>query len=227
MNGALNDFESMRTGFLSLHEGRIHQGLETVLTTPINVRPTPLALDVKNRFMTSVSSMPSVELRPAFHGTDAVNHNSIFERGLLIPGSDTGVSMKHGAAHGRGIYTANVDAAWLSRGFCDSPAMLVCAVLQSSMVRHVGDAMVVVNCAHVVPLFIATADSFFFGRVSLPVVPPKIPAVLPSQQPRIDQKPSKTNMPVARKPASMAAKSAKATEKSKFKARLAAQSRRH
>merc|ERR1712072_581926 len=105
--------------------------------------------------------MPTVELRPAFHGTDAVNHNSIFKRGLLIPGADTGVTMKNGAAHGRGVYTANVDAAWLSRGFCDSPAMLVCAVLQSDMVSHVGDAMVVGNYDHVVPLFIATAESFF------------------------------------------------------------------
>merc|ERR1711953_1211343 len=37
-------------------------------------------------------------------------------------------------------------------GFCTAPSMLVCAVLQSE-VRHVGDAMVVQNADHVVPLF--------------------------------------------------------------------------
>merc|ERR1740116_604551 len=92
-------------------------------------------------------------MRPAFHGTDAANHNSIVKRGLLIPGQGNELKVAHGAAHGKGVYTANVDAAWLSRGFCSAPTMLVCAVLQSDAVRHVGDAMVVSKEEHVVPMF--------------------------------------------------------------------------
>merc|ERR1719384_1562939 len=100
-------------------------------------------------------------MRPAFHGTNAVNHKSIFNRGLLIPGQDNELQVIHGAAHGRGVYTANVDAAWLSKGFCTQPRMLVCAVLDSSeVVRHVGDAMVVARSDHVVPLFEGAGGSF-------------------------------------------------------------------
>merc|ERR1711920_257027 len=65
----------------------------------------------------------------------------------------------HGAAHGTGIYTANIDAPWLSRGFCTGPSILVCAVLQSDEIRHVRDAMVVRQADHVVPLFEGIAQS--------------------------------------------------------------------
>merc|ERR1712110_754215 len=64
----------------------------------------------------------------------------------------------HGAAHGRGVYTAKVDAAWLSAGFCTEPRILICAVLDLGCVTFPGDAMVVSNSAHVVPLFEAVGS---------------------------------------------------------------------
>jgi len=120
-----------------------------------------IAPEVRQRFMSAVFGNPTAELRPAFHGTDASNHESIFKRGLLVPGDESGIKVVHGQAHGRGVYTANVDAAWLSKGFCTHPRMLVCAVLDSAeVVRHVGDAMVVAQSDHVVPLFEGIGASF-------------------------------------------------------------------
>merc|ERR1712110_703350 len=66
----------------------------------------------------------------------------------------------HGAAHGRGVYTAKVDAAWLSAGFCTEPRILICAVLDLGCVTFPGDAMVVSNSAHVVPLFEAVGSGW-------------------------------------------------------------------
>merc|ERR1712217_95095 len=64
------------------------------------------------------------------------------------------------------------DAPWLSKGFCNSPAILICAVIQYSAVRHVGDAMIVPECQYVVPLFEG------FGSNYNPVVsvPQRVPA---------------------------------------------------
>merc|ERR1712232_1245383 len=137
------DFESLRKSFQTMHEDSILRGLESVFPGRIELRPAPIAREVQERFMSSVLGMPGVEMRPAWHGTDVHNHSSIFKTGLLIPGRGNNLKVVHGAAHGSGVYTANIDAAWLSRGFCTAPALLVCAVLQSSDVRHVGDAMVV------------------------------------------------------------------------------------
>merc|ERR1719401_2255713 len=130
------------------------RSLHSVFGHGVALRPVPVAPAVHKRFMQTMLKKPEAEVRPAFHGTDVGNHASIFERGLLVPGDACDIRVVHGQAHGRGIYTANVDAAWLSQGFCTAPNMLVCAVLQSnSAVRHVGDAMVVARSDHVVPLF--------------------------------------------------------------------------
>merc|ERR1712203_856112 len=75
-------------------------------------------------------------------------------------GQGNELKVVNGAVHGKGVYTANLNAAWLSRGFCSEAKMLICAVLQTPSVRHVLDAQVVFNAAHVVPLFQATATRF-------------------------------------------------------------------
>jgi len=98
--------------------------------------------------------MSDANLCPAFHGTAHRNHRLIFQDGLLIPGQGNNLEVVNGSAHGLGIYTARLNAAWLSGCFCDDPSLLVCAVLQSKAVRHVMDAMVVFNAASVVPLFV-------------------------------------------------------------------------
>lgn len=154
-------FEALREAFLDMHFEAVMHGLNSVLAGDVTLAPASVAPVVQRRFMSAVFAASNAELRPAFHGTDAGNHQSIFRRGLLVPGEESGINVVHGQVHGRGVYTANVDAAWLSRGFCTQPKMLVCAVLDSrEVVRHVGDAMVVAQSDHVVPLFEGASDSF-------------------------------------------------------------------
>mmetsp|Transcript_136442 Transcript_136442/g.262032 ORF Transcript_136442/g.262032 Transcript_136442/m.262032 type:complete len:107 (-) Transcript_136442:47-367(-) len=98
---------------------------------------------------------------------------SIFDRGLLIPGIGNKLRVEHGAAHGRGIYTAKVHNPNLSAGFARCiNGMLVVGVLddalaadvrkrlgsrivqaESKAIRHVGDAMVIFDSSRVLPLF--------------------------------------------------------------------------
>lgn len=149
-----SDFVAIQQMFLDAHEDAMIRGLESVFGQGVQVYPAPVSHAVTKRFMESYTQYPHTELRPAFHGTDARNHDSIFQRGLLIPGDSNELTVVHGKAHGRGVYTANIDAAWLSRGFATQPILLICGVLQTSSVRHVFDAMVVGESSHVVPLFV-------------------------------------------------------------------------
>lgn len=161
------DYEDMRWGLVSLYFDEICGSLQKEFggssqlgRAPFHLRPLALARDVCQRFMQEVEANPAVEIRPAFHGSAAKNYPSIARRGLLIPGDKNELRVVNGAAHGRGVYTANVDSAWLSVGFCDEPHLLICAVLDSTSVRHVGDAMVVGKASHVVPIFEAYGDCF-------------------------------------------------------------------
>lgn len=129
----------------------------------VEIQPVSLARTLRKRFMGCLGDIPSsvnrrTKIYPGFHGTDASNHQSIFDRGLLIPGQGNELQVIHGAAHGQGVYTANVDAAWLSEGFCTEPRILICAVLDLGCVTFPGDAMVVSSSAHVVPLFEAVGS---------------------------------------------------------------------
>jgi hypothetical protein len=155
------DFDTFRKKFLSLHERSL---VEALSARNVELRPAPLGESVQNAFMHSLRGgigkhgvVPQV--RPAWHGTNADNHASIFARGLLIPGIGNDLTIVNGAVHGRGIYTANLNAAWLSLGFCSGNSILVCAVLQLGSVTYPGDAMVVFNPSHVIPLFEAFHSS--------------------------------------------------------------------
>ncbi|CAJ1440577.1 unnamed protein product [Effrenium voratum] len=66
-----------------------------------------------------------------YHGTKTQNVNSISQKGLLIPG-ERGHKVANGSAHGVGIYTAHLGSSQLSRGFCDSDKMFLCAVCDTS-----------------------------------------------------------------------------------------------
>lgn len=220
-----NDFDRLRETFRSMHVEKIMTGLEGVLGGPITLTAAPVARDVQERFMTSMQNAPDTEFRPAFHGTNAANHSSIFERGLLIPGQGNDLRVVHGAAHGTGVYTANVDAAWLSKGFCSDPSMLVCAVLQID-VHHVGDAMVVRNADHVIPLFEASGQHFGNGTppIPKPVVMKPSAAKVPVVQP-VAAASSKTSPKV--KGTARAKGKIPKDKSSKFKARIASLSQRH
>lgn len=224
--GQRSSFEAFRHIFASAHTDQVMQSLHSVFGHGVALRPAPVAPAVHQRFMQAMLEQPEAEVRPAFHGTDVRNHVSIFERGLLVPGDADDIKVAHGQVHGRGIYTANVDAAWLSKGFCTAPNMLVCAVLQSeSGVRHVGDAMVVARSDHVVPLFEGFGDSFdaptppshstLLGQIWVPGAGPK-----PAGGARA---PGPAKIPG--KPAKAAAQSK--DKKSKFLTRLASRAQRH
>lgn len=158
------------------------------------VKPTPLSSDLESRFLNACKELPG-EVKPAFHGTNAANLDSIFSLGLVIPGQGNKVKVANGQAHGLGIYTATLDNPMLSWGFArgTSRPMLVCAVLddaevldqsqqlgmlqmtaESHSVRHVGNAMVVFDPQRVAPLFVVTHkpthDSLFAARRPVRVV---------------------------------------------------------
>merc|ERR1712070_4436 len=163
--------------------------LSTVFAEPIELNPAPLSTDVQSRFLEAFSENAGFDrLLPGFHGTDASLHESIFNRGLLIPGRGNELRVLHGSAHGLGIYTANVLSPWLSKGFCTAPRMLVCGILDEKFnpctipdhwagwlfppppistnpcslakVQHVGSAVVIFDSCRVAPLFEASGSAW-------------------------------------------------------------------
>lgn len=152
----LSSVKSFSNAFLCFFGADIHKSLKTTLGKHV-LTPAPISHDLQCQLIELIRSpdFSSVKVAPVFHGTPAGNFHSIFRRGLLVPGQDNDLTVVNGAAHGTGIYTANVNASWLSAGFCSEPKMLVCAVFQTSEVKHVSDAQVVANAAHVLPLFVA------------------------------------------------------------------------
>lgn len=209
-------FDSIQSLFLSWHEASILEAVAEVFGSDARLYEAPVSETVKQRFMAAYAQYPEYELRPAFHGSNVQNYPSIFENGLLIPGDGNSVRMAHGAAHGRGVYTANLNAAWLSRGFCSDPVMLVCGVLQTSVVRHVFDAMVVGDSSHVVPLLVCEASSSCHEN-QLPLPPPVL------------VKPKQVNPVLQKGNVTIAATTSpdKKSKTTKFKAKLAKLSKRH
>eukprot|EP00438_Fugacium_kawagutii_P021984 Skav217012 [mRNA] locus=scaffold1803:210423:211232:- [translate_table: standard] len=228
-----SDFQDLIDHFNCTFGASVMEGLNVVLDY-VDLKEVKLASRVQDRFLKQLSKTGAGQMRPAFHGTNAANYNSIFDRGLLIPGFGEGsdVPMAHGNAHGRGIYTANVDAAWLSKGFCSEASMLVCAVLDcGNQVRHVGDAMVVMDPTLVIPLFLAVGT--WSGVRSLVWQPPVPVPVMPNpslkSQPKRDSKgPQKTQtISKGEKGDSKTDAPKPKSKQSKFMARLAARSKRH
>lgn len=122
---------------------------------------TPMSLEVQQRFMEAANAFDG-KVFPGLHGTKHENLPSIYERGLLVPGSGNGadIDVKNGSTYGVGVYIANLDAAWLSRRFASQSELLVCAVLRSAYVCQGGnDACVVQNDAHVIPMLLVRAGS--------------------------------------------------------------------
>lgn len=170
-------FGDIRAGFLKRHGPTVLAALKTCFQEPIELRHAPLSAEVQMRFASAFAAN-SGRLVPCFHGTNSNLHDAIFDGGLLIPGQGNNLQVRHGSAHGLGIYTAKVNSPWLSRGFCSAPRMLVCGVLddsvhlnpyhmasfavsrESEMIRHVGNAMVVFDSSRVAPFFEAVGNGF-------------------------------------------------------------------
>jgi len=173
-------FENVRQLFMREHGPEIKHNLHDVFKGKVTLTPAPVAPAVQKQFLQSYSNcLPcGSSLLPTYHGSNRKNYPSICERGLLIPGRGNELKIEHGAAHGRGIYTAQVRAPDLSRGFCTHPDLLVCGVIddaqagipwqcgnhtvsaQSNSIRHVGDAVVIFDQSRVVPLFRASAEDW-------------------------------------------------------------------
>jgi len=173
------NFEEVRNDFLRQHGAEVKLNLDKCFAGPLKLEPAPVSQAVQQRFLRGFLASAGADLTPALHGSHADNYSSICERGLIIAGKKGDIPIAHGAAHGRGIYTACVTAPTLSRGFCSEPKMLVCAVVddaqhvgrrencgnftvsaKSATVKHVGDAMVISDESRVVPLFQASASEF-------------------------------------------------------------------
>merc|ERR1712113_168133 len=165
----MDDFDSFRRSFLTLHRIDLFASLKQVFGET-KIEPAPLAFSVRQSFMTAMqkaacSKSKAFSVHAGFHGTCLKNHKSICDRGLLIPGQSNELTIVNGAAHGRGVYVAQKHAAWLSFGFCSSPKMFICAVLDVGYVTYPGDAMVVARSTDVVPLFIASGSGFQYAAV--------------------------------------------------------------
>merc|ERR1712228_689009 len=130
--------------------------LRACFKTHIKLNEAPVSNSVQDRFMGAYRT--TGVYAPAFHGTSAERHQSIFADGLLIPGQGNKLTVLHGSAFGLGIYAAKLGGVWLSRSFCTQNRMLVCAVLSTHcQVTPHGDAYVAFNPSCIVPLFEAIA----------------------------------------------------------------------
>lgn len=154
----------------------VYRSLQRRYPRGVVLAPAPVSPAVVQSFIQVYSDSSKNSLCPVFHGTNAVNYESIFRHGLLIPGEFNGVRVAHGSAHGLGIYTAKLHALALATAFANTSSVLVCGVVdnavplacthalgcrvvtaESTSVKHVGDAMVVFDQRCVLPLFVALA----------------------------------------------------------------------
>lgn len=92
-----------------------------------------------------------------YHGTDIKNFPSIYQKGLLVPGSDTGIQVVNGSAFGKGIYLATTPS--VSLGYVrpyNANEMIVCAACigSSFVTTDTGTVLVITKSSHVLPMFI-------------------------------------------------------------------------
>jgi hypothetical protein len=149
-------FDELCDHFLHVHGPSVRSALKACFQTSIKLHQAPVSNSVRDRFMDAYRTIGFYA--PAFHGTSADRHQSIFANGLLIPGQGNKLTVLHGSAFGLGIYAAKLGGVWLSRSFCTQSRMLVCAVLSTHyQVSPHGDAYVAFNPSCIVPLFEAIA----------------------------------------------------------------------
>eukprot|EP00811_Abedinium_folium_P033165 NODE_614_length_2887_cov_37.946739.p1 GENE.NODE_614_length_2887_cov_37.946739~~NODE_614_length_2887_cov_37.946739.p1 ORF type:complete len:841 (+),score=31.06 NODE_614_length_2887_cov_37.946739:97-2619(+) len=137
-------FESLRKDFLREHKTELLRSLAQVAgnTQDIKLWRTPMTLERQECFLrrwAAVLRRGAACLVPALHGTDVRNFDSIFVRGLLVPGVNNKLTVKNGSVHGLGVYTAKLRNPHLARGFCvkdadacTSECLLICAVIKGA-----------------------------------------------------------------------------------------------
>lgn len=91
-------FDAIQAQFLKRHGPTVLDALKTCFREPIHLKPAPLSAAVQTRFEVAFASSDGFSrLVPAFHGTNSSFHDSIFERGLLIPDQDNGLRVLNGS----------------------------------------------------------------------------------------------------------------------------------
>merc|ERR1712241_908572 len=123
-----NAFDAFRAKFLRQHGKALLDSLNQC-TIGRTLTPASLASQVQERFLAACGQEPTDlrEITPGFHGTHAAAYDSIFARGLLVPGDGNELGVRNGSAHGKGIYIAKLSNPWLSQGFAyGTSKMLVC-----------------------------------------------------------------------------------------------------
>jgi len=167
-----NTFEDLRSRFLQKYGQQICEKLGCILDK-VMLTPTPLAPQVQRRFLKKCSSSQlwadglPCNLCPAVHGTNAALFESIFARGLLIPGPFNDLRVLHGSVYGNGVYTTNLDHAATSQRYCSVPRMLVCGVLDAgapAIAQYDWGRVIFESCC-VAPLFEASSESWYCGAV--------------------------------------------------------------
>jgi len=171
-----DEFNEIRKKFLRRFGEYIFQSVASLGWTGIDMELVPLDGEVQRRFMSNLE-LDTCFLSPALHGTRPENLESIYAKGLLVGGN--GVGIAHGAAHGNGVYVANLDNPGLALGFtygCNK--LLVCGVLHqrrtNPMVHSHGNAKVIKDSSHVVPLFLVSSTTQSHQGLhpqSIPVAP--------------------------------------------------------
>jgi len=177
------DFDEVRSHFLQKFGQQIRQSLGCILQD-VDLTPVPLARPVQKQFLDACSSSQAQKgglpgnLQPAIHGTNSNLFESIFERGLLIPGKDNELRVIHGSACGLGIYTTKPESAATSRSYCNVPRMLVCGVLDTDgpEIAHFPWGRVIFDARLVAPLFEASSKSWF-QAAPVATVRPRVPLV--------------------------------------------------
>ena len=122
---------AFQTQFVNLAKKTLASGshfrADLIDVKPGNVNPTLVQKFVKTA--ASMKVLPSIVM----HGTRGDNFNSIFQRGLIVPGKG-GVTVVNGAAYGTGIYTSTSAATPVAyaRGTAregDIAKVIVCGVI--------------------------------------------------------------------------------------------------
>lgn len=122
----LLEWEALQKRIRELHEWRVRRDLGP----DAELSPVQPEEPVRKRFLEACALLEH-STSIGYHGTAAKNIPSISKKGLMVPGHG-GVRVVNGSAHGVGIYTARLGKPSLSKGFCDSDQMFLCAICDVS-----------------------------------------------------------------------------------------------
>jgi len=146
-------FEAFREALLDQNRNdivaRIRECSQVGAAYDITVSSTPLDSLIMERFLRATEGR---DMELTFHGTNVENYQSIFTKGLCMPNTN-GVTVRHGSAHGIGIYTST--SASYSCSFTNTTALLICAVRRGT-VKSVGTTRVAFHAEDVVPIAVVS-----------------------------------------------------------------------